>query len=606
MSAEKSLNHSINNAIKHYSSMFFLPSFKKSLILVLLFCVGLVGFSTFVQFPSIEGLLYSLSLGVILFFSTIFLDYIMSNIFLRNDQIYVLRRSLALSLFCWIIWSGFLLFGLIFGILFGGSMWLRLVYLGFGAVLTFRVVVFLSTSSAGILNRLLSSFLHPFLHVLIFLVFWERLTDSVSFQFLPFLIVSSIAAFFSATLFIFLLDRMGQKNYYVHAIPLFRAFMLNWVVGLNAPFEKFLEKLGKNELIEVMLLKFDSLKTKAAIIVPFVHPGPFKNIGSSLLPSQLKNDFEKEFNCDACVPLGILGHELDLASQAQNKKIIKYVIDASDFVASADKASPFVKITSDSVTASCQIFGKAAFLSFTLAPETTEDLPQELGNFVREEAKKLGIDCCIVVNAHNSITDKTELDVSLKTLKLVALKSLRKALSLPHYPFEIGVKTVFPKEFTLRDGLGPGGITSIIVNVAEQKTAYVVIDGNNMISGLREEIILLLKSKGFHEAEIFTSDTHAVSAVVLGHRGYHPVGEAMDKKTLFNHIIAATENAVLNLEPCRSGCIQILVPEVRVIGEERLHSLSTLIDSALKRAKKTVIPIFGVEGLFLILLLAFL
>ena len=24
-----------------------------------------------------------------------------------------------------------------------------------------------------------------------------------------------------------------------------------------------------------------------------------------------------------------------------------------------------------------------------------------------EEAKKLGIDCCIVVNAHNSITDKT-------------------------------------------------------------------------------------------------------------------------------------------------------------------------------------------------------
>jgi putative membrane protein len=198
------------------------------------------------------------------------------------------------------------------------------------------------------------------------------------------------------------------------------------------------------------------------------------------------------------------------------------------------------------------------------------------------------------------------MDVSLKTLKNVALRSIRKALSLPHYPFEIGIKTIFPEEFTLRDGLGPGGITSLVVNVAEQKTAYVVIDGNNMLSGLREELISLLKSKGFHEAEIFTTDTHAVNAVVLGSRGYHPVGEVMNREILFNRILSVTEDTALTLEPCSSGCVQILVPEVRVIGEERLHSLSTLVDSALQRAKKLVIPIFGFEGLFLIVFMGFL
>jgi putative membrane protein len=518
----------------------------------------------------------------------------------------VLRRSLALSLFCWIIWSGFLLIGSTFGILFENLIWLKLAFLGFTAVLTFRVVVFLSTSSVGIVQRVISSFIHPLLHLFVLLFFWENVFVSISFQFIPFLIISSITGFFSATLFIFLLDQMGKKKYGVHAIPLFRAFMLNWVVGLNDPFERFLEKLGKNELIEVMLLKFDALKTKAAIIVPFVHPGPFKNIGSSLLPSQLKHEFEKELNCDACIPLGILGHELDLASQTQNKKIIKSVIDASNFTTSKDNASPFVKVTEDNFTASCQIFGKTAFLSFTLAPETTEDLPQDLGTYVREEAKKLGIDNTIVVNAHNSITNKMEMDISLKALKNVAIKSLKKAISLPHYPFEIGIKTVFPEEFTLRDGLGPGGITSLVVNVAEQKTAYVVIDGNNMVSGLREKIILSLKSKGIHEAEIFTTDTHAVSAVVLGSRGYHPVGEKMDEKILTDHILNVTKTAITTIEPCRSGCVQILVPDVRVIGEERLHSLSTLVDSALQRAKKSVIPIFGFEGLFLIVLLAFL
>ena len=93
-------------------------------------------------------------------------------------------------------------------------------------------------------------------------------------------------------------------------MPLFRAFILNWVTDANTPLEKYLEEMGEDADIEVSILKFDSSKPKAAVIVPRVHPGPFKNIGSSLLPSLLKHGFEKEYGCDACTPLGILGHEL--------------------------------------------------------------------------------------------------------------------------------------------------------------------------------------------------------------------------------------------------------------------------------------------------------
>ena len=83
--------------------------------------------------------------------------------------------------------------------------------------------------------------------------------------------------------------------------------MLTGYLVSNAPLEKFLEDMGQDKDIEVRLLKFDSSKPKAAIIVPLVHPGPFKNIGSSLLPSLLKHGFEKEYGCDTCTPLGILG-----------------------------------------------------------------------------------------------------------------------------------------------------------------------------------------------------------------------------------------------------------------------------------------------------------
>jgi len=103
----------------------------------------------------------------------------------------------------------------------------------------------------------------------------------------------------------------------------------------------------------------------------------------------MKKGYEHEFGGDACVPLGILGHELDLASQAQNNKIINQTIDSAKFKTQDTLASPLVRVKEGTATASCQIFGDTAFLSFSLAPNTTEDLPQELGRIVSEKAKTL-------------------------------------------------------------------------------------------------------------------------------------------------------------------------------------------------------------------------
>jgi putative membrane protein len=605
VATENSMNHSINKAAKHYASLFFLPTFKKALLIVAVLCIGIVGLSTFALFQSIDGLINSLFLGISLFAVTILLDYVTSKIIL-HDPIYVPRRTVALSLFGWVFCLPFIILGIIFGAAFNFWWWIKLCLLGFAAVLTLRFVVFLATSSVSISRRLLASLLQPFSFIAVFLAFWIRLASVNPLQFLPFLLISPIACYAAAYLFTHSLDRLGQRMYGVPAMPIFRAFMLNWVVALNAPLEELLEKLGEDEDVEISFLKFDSSKPKAAIIVPLVHPGPFKNIGSSLLPSMLKREFEKKFSCAACVPLGILGHELDLASQTQNHRIIDNVLESAEFEATAAKATPLVKATDGAVTAVCQVFGKTAFLSFTLAPKTTEDLPQELGRIVREEAEKCGLDCAVVVNAHNSIDGTETMEESLDALRAVASDCLKKAVSLSSKPFEVGAATVFPKEFSLQDGMGSGGITAVAVKVGEQKSVYVVIDGNNMISGLRERILSALASSGFDESEVFTTDTHAVSAVVLGRRGYHPVGEVMNHELLIGYITEAAKAAVAKLETCKAGCKRLVVPKVRVIGQARLESLSLLVDTALKKAKQIVAPIFAFEGLLLILLLALL
>lgn len=605
VATENSMNHSINKAAKHYAALFFLPTFKRALLIVAVLCIGIVGLSGAALFPSVDGLITSLFFGVSLFAVTILSDYITSKIVL-HDPIYVLRRTVALSLFGWVFCLPFILLGVAIGAAFNFWWWIKLCLLGLAAVLTLRFVVFLATSSVSISRRLLASLLQPFFCLAVFLAFWIRLANVNLLQFLPFLLISPIACYAAAYLFLHTIDRLGQRMYGVPAMPIFRAFMLNWVVALNEPLEELLEKLGEDEDVEVSFLKFDSSKPKAAIIVPLVHPGPFKNIGSSLLPSMLKREFEEKFNCDACVPLGILGHELDLASQAQNHRIIDSVLASAEFEASVAKATPMVKVTDGVVTAVCQVFGKTAFLSFTLAPKTTEDLPQELGRIVREEAEKCGLDCAVVVNAHNSIDGTETMEESLDALRAVASDCLKRAVSLPSEPFEVGAATVFPKEFSLQDGMGSGGITAVAVKVDEQKSVYVVIDGNNMISGLREKILSALASSGFDESEVFTTDTHAVSAVVLGRRGYHPVGEAMNHELLIGYITEVAKAAVATLEPCKAGCKRLVVPKVRVIGQARLESLSLLVDTALEKAKQIVVPIFAFEGLLLILLLALL
>jgi putative membrane protein len=584
--------------------MFFLPSFKQALLGVAILCL-IIGFLAYPVLPS-HGLINVLILALPLFVLTFVADIFVSKVFLKGDPIFLSRRTLVLSLFSLGFWLPFIAIGAGLSFWFGWLIWVKLSLLGYAAILTLRIIVFIATSAAASWRRGIAALLQPTLCVVVFLAFWVGISSGVEWQFLPFIIVAPVIAFMAGLLFFYPLERLGKRTCSVSSIPLFKAFIINWVTDINEPIEKLFEDMGEDTDIEVNVLKFESSKPKAAMIVPLVHPGPFKNVGSSLLPSLLKQEFQKEFGCDTCVPLGILGHERDLASQVQNQKIVSQVLASAQFQASAGLASPLVRVTEGVATASCQIFGDAALLSFSLAPKTTEDLPQELGRIVSEEAAGYGLKHTVVVNTHNSLTDIVDTNEHLEPLRTAASKCLESAVSQSPTHFMVGSASVYPKEFSLKAGMGPGGITALVVQVERQKTAYVVIDGNNMISGLREKVLAALASAGFDQSEVFTTDTHAVSAIITGRRGYHPVGEVMDQEVLMRYIVEVAKKANSNLEVCKAGCLQLTVPQVRVIGEERLKSMTTLVDKGIQIIKKMLVPVFGLEGLILVLLLILL
>ena len=602
---EGSLNQSMDKVVRRYSSLFELPSHRILLLLLVLCCLGGGSISLLVLFPLFEAVIGGLFFGSAFFIMNLILDYLISNLVLVNDPIYDFRRTSALSVFCLVLWFFFVFLGVIVAALLDTLWWIRLCLLGFSAVLIFRLVVFNSTSSIEYKRLIVASLLQPACCVVSFTVVWSKTGHPITFYLVFFFFISIAMSLLSSFFLINLLNRKGKQTLGIPSLSLFKAFLLNWIVNLNAPFEEFLEKLGNKQDITAHLIKFDNSTTQAFIVIPSVHPGPFKNVGSSLLPSLLKTTLESRLNAVACVPLGLLGHELDLASQMQNQRIINEIINSADLKSSEARATPFVKVTTGLATACCQIFGKFALVLLTLAPETTEDLPQELDRFINREADKRGLNNCAVVNAHNSINGIVDMQDSLNALETAAASCLEQTSSMEILPFEVGAATVIPRELSLEDGMGPGGITVIIIKVDRQKTAYVVIDGNNMVSGLREKILSALKSINIDEGEVLTTDTHSVNAVTLSERGYYPIGEAIPHEKLIRYVEETTLAALSNLKCAKAAARDIMIRDVKVIGEKKLETLCLLTERTLRDVKKNAIPLFVATGSFLTLLLAF-
>ncbi len=597
----------IDKVVKRYSKLFGLPSQHRiTLYLGILSLHG--GLLSFLPLGlSVNNFALGLGFGGIYLFITLLSDFVITRSSMKHDLIFNLRRVSALSLFSSLIWFGVLfLGGLTSAFLRAPELWVRFFFLGFGGALILRLLVLSVTSFASFGGTLFSSLLQPALVVLPIYFIGPRIGYNLELQPLYFALTSIVVALITVVAFKYFMDRVGIGTLGVESSVLFKAFLANWTEDLIHPLEAFFEKLGNDQDIKVSLLTFKAdKKVNAVIVVPALHPGPFKNLGSSLLPSLIQKTLHDKFNCVVSVPHGLVGHELDVSSQFQNQRVLKKIAGFVDFSSSHSEATPFVRAGNDHAKASCQIFGDCALVTLTTAPRTMEDLPQELNSFIVEEAEKHGISA-LAIDAHNSMNGPFDLDTAEAPLGEAAIGSLEKALTLKRSSFLVGAATVAPKEFTLQDGMGPGGISVIVTEVSNQKAAYVTIDGNNMISGLREKILSELKTLGIVDGEVLTTDTHSVCGIVRSRRGYNLVGEVIDHSKLINYIRKAANNALSSLEPAEVSWRTEIIPNIRVIGEQQISEITILADKTTQRARRLAVILFPIAALFLILLLLFL
>ena len=275
--------------------------------------------------PVLSSALHGVFFGVFVFFVPLVLvDIIASRFLLKDDPPFSFRRFLALSLVSCTTWILIIILGGVAHIQLGIFHFPQDPFLmGLFTIIPLRSIVVFSLSSKSNLRKIIFSLLQPLISTL-----------TASFLMVSELTIILEAFILAITLsiipLIFLLrfiERQGKRIIKVSPLRIFKAFLVDWLDRDNEMFETFLKEIGTKSEIEVILIRFDSKRsneTKGIIVISNFHPGPFLNVGSSMLPYLIQNKFETKKNA-VFVPHGISGHENNLVSQEDNAKVISTI-----------------------------------------------------------------------------------------------------------------------------------------------------------------------------------------------------------------------------------------------------------------------------------------
>ena len=591
--SSKDRNVSMTNAIKHYHTLFSLPSHKDLLILLSLGIPILCGFLYFAYFLSIEkmieGVIFSLFTLVL---PSLILDNSLNYRLGLEDPILTKRRLSGISLFQNIFWLIPLLSFVLVSPLLQEHLPIKYsLSVGFGFGLALRLSTIYSVSTMRIIKVVAISVLQPLISVFLMFTVW----GTSNFSLLTLTFSSGILGCVGALGFLIPLNDFGFEKIGMPTFRLFRSFIANWTEGVREPLENYLEDISDEKDLSIVLIAFRSpSKIKAILVVPNFHPGPFKNVGSSHLPLLLEECIVKEVGSFVSVMHGTSGHEYDLPSQTENERFISVARRLLKF----DNFSPYATMIKrgqiNRGKASCQRFGEGLLVTLTRAPEGTEDLPPEVGDISTEFGRLLGFDQVAIVDSHNCIDGEWILpQKEVEDVIEVAKETMSESSEANLSHFQVGVSKLHPRTYSLEQGMGPSGIGVLVIKTQESIFGYITLDGNNMVSGLRERILERIRTLGISDGEVVTTDTHMVNALSLSDRGYHPIGEAIDQDLLLDQICEAVDLALKDLEPAEVAWNSGTAKCMKVFGLESLRRQLDFVHDATNYAKMSATVSYG-------------
>ena len=290
----------------------------------------------------------------------------------------------------------------------------------------------------------------------------------------------------------------------------------------------------------------------------------------------------ERFGAFTMVAHGPSTHDFNPVSSKELDKIESTVKDALKDMEYTDYASKFFTVENEKAKIGVQYFDDNLVLLVTFSPTGSDDIDFGVGLAVMKAAKTPGIKNVLMVDCHNSfVPDSRILPGNKEVFQLLGAvdKISKKDVG---ETIRVGCSFDPMEDFSKEQGVGQSGVKVMMVEVGgKQKTAYILLDANNMVLNYREKILDAVKSLGVHEGEVMTSDTHYVNTLSGGH---NPIGSKMQTE-IIAEIKKTTLKAIDDLEPVKVGMKVAEIDDIKTLGPTHATELVTTISSIIAVSK---------------------
>ncbi len=365
-----------------------------------------------------------------------------------------------------------------------------------------------------------------------------------------------------------LINRRG-RHWGFQPLELARAFLVNWLSNIAEPMETILSSLSKPRSARVRILVFNRNSRKPiTLVLPEIHYGPFRNVGSSMMVYFIEEYMEKK-GYNTIVLHGPGSHEHNLPTAKYSRQIALRI--AEEFA----KAKPqilkpigFTRLKHGEWEGLVQLYDKLLLL-FVTRSKGIDDLPSRLLDLVDEFSSKTGVDV-MLVDSHNSYT-REEFNGS-EVLGLIdkAYSVLREQSG--YRRLRVGYGEVYVDNYQ-EYGLCNGRVRSIVFDFDGKLMGVTYLYGNNMQPQTRLELRNSVLELGvLDDYEPLTPDDHTCTATLVEHP-YIPVrfGERLGKA-----VIESIRRAVEDLDETIPEYYQLRIDNVRYVGEGIFDMLGLL------------------------------
>jgi putative membrane protein len=549
-----------------------------ALIVTLSFLYGLDGM--------VKNYVVSLVYGLIAILALSFLDYLS----LHGAPTNKISKMYHVAAFGNLLWLIVLAVGIAFDSLFGYKSDSDIYLLeGMLIVVGFRISIFTSVIGAGLVRAVCVSFIGPVLFLVILLTpsgFYD-----IVLKYSHALVISSFFVIW-AVIWSILADKAGRP-YVLSTFNLLQAFLSAWTEQKGDRMEEIVEARAEVKNVTSYIMKFytnTSNQVEISLVIPGVHPGPFKPIGGSNLPYELL----RIFSTRALVVHSASDHSFNIPSKNELTKYLNSFSTPFVFDMGSTCTEP-IQIQEGGFIVTAIAFGRVCLIILSTRSQGMEDIPPEVASNLQDYASKLGFSKILAIDSHNAMGGPLSAD-DKHDLILCAREALDKIKVSVQYRFGVGFaakyrfsgkddKCIAEDNFHVqeKEDLGQGGLGVIAFEVMNKKYAIGWADSNNMENQVRAAVISDLKSHGFNMIEICTSDTHSTSGKRTRH-GYYSLGSITSRKEIAGHYRQLAAESFAEIKRCSYRLLSV-ESNVKLMGKGQFDDYSQSLDRSMNLTK---------------------